>query len=437
MSKLPKFQEPAETLPTSFVPDTTQMYSGTVIPDMSKMSPTEQFQYRQSSPFQSFIETINSEEGKIASQYSGNWYYSPTKDNSYSHWHFMRSEEPLQPMEQTIAEYMPYTGDVAEAGQIIQDFSQSNIGSGLLGAGLLVIPGNWGKIKNSLRNFLKRNNSPMENITEMLQNRANTPLQKRLQSGAVERVGYNGRLYKDTADDKLKVLHPKDYDPTVTIDPNRNTSASTVNNSPQESFINFNINDFNRKDWNNMQSIMSVYDHELVHLLDHLFRSNTTKWTDTSSWWPSVEKLKPMFNSWAKNIVESKNLDITSPEGQKLYESAISYFNEELYQYLSEATEQVARGVQIKDAAGITDGNRIFTPEEVKAMWENYRQESKKGNLLNNNMSQTYKVLKFSDKWKEYTDWFNKTVPAILPIGVGLTSSFVKNDNYKAEDNYE
>lgn len=437
MSKLPKFQEPVGTLPTSFVPDTTQMYSGTIIPDMSKMSPVEQFQYRQSSPLQSFIETINSEEGKIASQYSGNWNYSPTKDNSYSHWQFIRSEEPLQPMEQTIAEYMPYTGDVAEAEQIRQDFSQGNVGAGITGAGLLLIPGNWGNIKNSLGKLFKRNNSPIKNVTKMLQNRTNTPLQKRLQSGAAERVGYIRRLYKDTADDKLKFLHPKDYDPRVTIDPNRNTSATMVDDSHQKSFINFNLNDFNRKDWNNMRSIVSAYDHELTHLLDLLFRSNNTKWTDINSWWPSVEKLKPTFNSWAENIVKNRNLDITSPEGQKIYESAISYFNEKLYKYLSDVTEHVARGVQIKDAAGITDGSRIFTPKEVKAMWENYMKESKKGNLLNNNMSQTYKVLELSDKWKEYTDWFNETVPAILPIGVGLTSSFIKNDNYKAEDNYE
>lgn len=168
MSKFPKFQEPAGTLPTSFVPDTTQMYSRTIIPDMSKMSPAEQFRYRQSSPLQSFIETINSEEGKIASQHSGNWYYLPTKDNSYSYWHFMRSEEPLQPMEQEIAEYLPGTGDAAEVANIGKDISQGNIKNVISAVILGLLPGNWRKILENvipnLNKYLGKNLGEMPKI---------------------------------------------------------------------------------------------------------------------------------------------------------------------------------------------------------------------------------------------------------------------------------
>lgn len=131
---LPKFQEPAGTLPGA-IPDFL---------DWSKMSDAERFQVRMS-PLHQFVQTVSSDQGKQNSQYSGNYYWTKTKDNPQEHWVFIRSEEPLKPMEQEIVEYLPGTGDVAEVVNIGKDLSQGNIGNAMLAAGLLILPGNIGK----------------------------------------------------------------------------------------------------------------------------------------------------------------------------------------------------------------------------------------------------------------------------------------------------
>lgn len=147
MSKLPKFQEPAGELPTNFV-SWDPIYRFGTKPNDSKISTIDQFRFNQESPLRQFVQTVSSEEGKQNQQYSGNYYYTSTKDNPRPHWEFIRSEEPLQPMEQEIAEILPGTGDVAEVTQIGKDLSQGNIGNALLGAGLLFLPGNANKFLN-------------------------------------------------------------------------------------------------------------------------------------------------------------------------------------------------------------------------------------------------------------------------------------------------
>lgn len=59
---------------------------------------------------------------------------------------FIRAEQPLQPLEQSIAEWLPGTGDVAEIGQITNDVKNGNLGGAILGAGLMFLPGNAGKL---------------------------------------------------------------------------------------------------------------------------------------------------------------------------------------------------------------------------------------------------------------------------------------------------
>ena len=58
----------------------------------------------------------------------------------------IRTEQPLQPLEQSIVEWLPGTGDVAEVGYIGNDLKNGNIGSAALGAGLMFIPGNARKL---------------------------------------------------------------------------------------------------------------------------------------------------------------------------------------------------------------------------------------------------------------------------------------------------
>ena len=54
----------------------------------------------------------------------------------------LKYEEPLQPLSQEIASFLPGTGDITEAGNIINNTVSGNLGSALLGASLFVIPGN-------------------------------------------------------------------------------------------------------------------------------------------------------------------------------------------------------------------------------------------------------------------------------------------------------
>ena len=74
----------------------------------------------------------------------------------------IRTEQPLQPLEQNIAEWLPGTGDVAEVGYIADDVKNGNYGSAVLAAGLTFIPGNVGKvlhgkrIANKLNSMIKK-----------------------------------------------------------------------------------------------------------------------------------------------------------------------------------------------------------------------------------------------------------------------------------------
>ena len=58
----------------------------------------------------------------------------------------IRTEQPLVPLEQNSAEWLPGTGDVAEVGYIANDVKNGNLGSAALAAGLFLIPGNMRKI---------------------------------------------------------------------------------------------------------------------------------------------------------------------------------------------------------------------------------------------------------------------------------------------------
>lgn len=73
----------------------------------------------------------------------------------------IRTEQPLVPLEQNIAEWLPGTGDVAEVGYITNDVKNGNYGTAALGAGLLLLPGNAGKLLKTnvgkkISNFLDK-----------------------------------------------------------------------------------------------------------------------------------------------------------------------------------------------------------------------------------------------------------------------------------------
>ena len=71
----------------------------------------------------------------------------------------IRTEQPLVPLEQSIAEWLPGTGDVAEVGYIANDVKNGNLGSAALAAVMVALPGNVGKV-------FRKSDVPASKLTE-------------------------------------------------------------------------------------------------------------------------------------------------------------------------------------------------------------------------------------------------------------------------------
>lgn len=71
----------------------------------------------------------------------------------------IRTEQPLVPLEQSIAEWLPGTGDVAEVGYIANDVKNGNYGTAALATAMVALPGNIGKI-------FRKSDIPTSKLTE-------------------------------------------------------------------------------------------------------------------------------------------------------------------------------------------------------------------------------------------------------------------------------
>lgn len=130
----------------------------------------------------------------------------------------IRTEQPLVPLEQSIAEWLPGTGDIAEADYIANDIKNGNLGSAALGAGLAVLPGgiaNWfrKRIPNNysahFNDFLKKrglsDNFTVEDIEEYIKTLdPNNPSEQ-----AIIRNWNNRKSYFLTDDTYHKALTPQ------------------------------------------------------------------------------------------------------------------------------------------------------------------------------------------------------------------------------------
>ena len=88
----------------------------------------------------------------------------------------LRYEEPLQPLEQEIASFLPGVGDVIEVENIVNDVKNKNYLPAILGTTLFLLPGNIPQIVRKLPEGTK-NAIKIE-----------TFLPERLESGAIERT---------------------------------------------------------------------------------------------------------------------------------------------------------------------------------------------------------------------------------------------------------
>lgn len=71
----------------------------------------------------------------------------------------IRTEQPLKPLEQSIAEWLPGVGDVSELGYITKDIKEGRYGMATIGAGLFLMPGAFGKILNKRRKTIRATNT--------------------------------------------------------------------------------------------------------------------------------------------------------------------------------------------------------------------------------------------------------------------------------------
>lgn len=74
----------------------------------------------------------------------------------------IRIEQPLVPLEQSIAEWLPGTGDVAEVGYIANDVKNGNYGSAALAAAMIALPGNAGKLLSKHRKAVSKTADTVE-----------------------------------------------------------------------------------------------------------------------------------------------------------------------------------------------------------------------------------------------------------------------------------
>lgn len=74
----------------------------------------------------------------------------------------IRIEQPLVPLEQSIAEWLPGTGDVAEVGYIANDVKNGNYGSATLAAAMIALPGNVGKLLSKHRKAVSKTADAVE-----------------------------------------------------------------------------------------------------------------------------------------------------------------------------------------------------------------------------------------------------------------------------------
>jgi hypothetical protein len=82
----------------------------------------------------------------------------------------------------------------------------------------------------------------------------------------------------------------------------------------------------------------------------------------------------------------------------------------------SRATEQTARGTQIKNYYGLNEGNQDITP----AMWEYARRNYVKDTGINNNMTEWLNSVDERDIIA-FTKWLSKHSPAIAAPLIGGT----------------
>ena len=294
----------------------------------------------------------------------------------------LRYEEPLQPLTQEIMSFVPGVGDAIEASSIIGNLLNNNWKQALISAGLLALPGNASKISKTLG--FQFNKIPINeyviintskgpaaiNLTKLDidKNIKNTKssLAKRYDSGGADRTNLPN-LSKE-----IQTAEPLTGE----------LEGLLVNRNPKQPSFNF-------PKQNNIPSFIFL--------------------SDIKTTLPEVGN-----NSLNKILTQNQRRQLLDHEIQHkidldyrpdFYNSKLDLINGTEYQ--KRATEIGARVGQLKDAAGITDGSKIFTEQELKDLFDNYLKNPEN---IDNGISTLRKNVK---DWTKFTKWVNDNVPLL------------------------
>ena len=254
----------------------------------------------------------------------------------------LKYEEPLQPLGQEIASFLPGVGDVIEVGNIVNDIKNKNYLPAILGTTLFLLPGNIPQIVRKLPEGTK-NAIKIE-----------TFLPERLETGAIKRTHLPEKVNN-------KPIQEAMLDVPIEIGDSKGKAA---------------LYDFDNNkiilDKNLKESLYpEVIPHEWSHWLD--YQSNN------------------MFNQLGTSgfmMVPEKYL--------KNYKS--DYFNPNIIG-LKATTEVGPRLTQILDNLGIKDGNKILNWDEWKDAIDDYIKKYPNTNieLLKDSIKDEYLFTKWAE----------------------------------------
>lgn len=299
----------------------------------------------------------------------------------------LRYEEPLQPLTQEIASFLPGVGDAIEASSIIGNLLNNNWKQALISAGLLALPGNASKISKTLG--FKYPYSDLEYITKsgnLIKNRGIDKEIKNTESLLAKRYSTKGNripelpqeLNGEQVSDIIQNWEPQIREVVTPLDGARASNQigwyrhDNSNNQPLDVSIgdkNLTTKELNTEftpEINNYpiseESRRQMLDHELSHWLDYTFR-------------PEIQ------NSEIKFLTEGTEEAVKDP------------------------FEIIARTGQVKSYNKISDGSQTFTGDQYKKMFENYINDKRNPDNYISLLKQRIK------DWDAFAKWANENIP--------------------------
>ena len=294
----------------------------------------------------------------------------------------LKYEEPLQPLTQEIISFIPGIGDAIEASSIIGNLLNDNWKQALISAGLLVLPGNASKISKSLG--FQFNKIPINEY--IIINTSKGPAAVNLSKLDIDKNIKNtksslAKRYDSGGADRTNL--PNLSKEIQTAEPlTGELEGLLVDRNPKQPSFNF-------PKQNNIPSFIFL--------------------SDIKTTLPEVGN-----NSLNKILTQNQRRQLLDHEIQHkidldyrpdFYNSKLDFIDGTEYQ--KRTTEVGARVGQLKDAAGITDGSKVFTEQELKDLFDNYLKNPEN---IDNGISTLRKNVK---DWTKFTKWVNDNVPLL------------------------